>query len=83
LIKKYFTNKVPHPTSKSALYYTTLFLLCKPLKYINRYMNDEWEDIIDFMFDIEDRLDDIVRLHNAKVITPSQLKKLIGYTNGR
>jgi|TARA_R100001377_G_scaffold58990_1_gene35496 hypothetical protein len=46
-------------------------------------MNDEWEDIIDFMFDIEDRLDDIVRLHNAKVITPSQLKKLIGYTNGR
>ena len=37
-------------------------------------MNDEWEDIIDFMFDIEDRLDDIVRLHNAKVITPSQMK---------
>jgi|TARA_B110000285_G_C15133775_1_gene625430 hypothetical protein len=41
-------------------------------------MNDEWEAIIDFMFDIEDKLDDIVRLHNAKVVTPSQLKKLIG-----
>ena len=46
-------------------------------------MTDELENIIDFMFDIEDRLDDIVRLHNAKVVTPSQLKKLIGYTNGR
>ncbi len=46
-------------------------------------MDDEWEDIIDFMFNIETKLDDIVRLHNAKVVTPSQLKKLIGYTNGR
>jgi len=46
-------------------------------------MTDEWEAIIDFMFAIEDKLDDIVRLHNAKVITPSQLKKLIGYNNGR
>jgi hypothetical protein len=46
-------------------------------------MTDEWEAIIDFMFAIEGRLDDIVRLHNAKVVTPSQLKKLIGYTNGR
>ena len=46
-------------------------------------MDDEWEAIIDFMFNIETKLDNIVRLHNAKVVTPSQLKKLIGYTNGR
>jgi hypothetical protein len=41
-------------------------------------MDDEWEAIIDFMFTIEDKLNAIVTLHNAKVISPSQLKKLTG-----
>lgn len=44
------------------------------------YEFDEWEAIIDFMFAIEAKLDSIVRLHNAKVVTPSQLKKLTEYT---
>ena len=41
-------------------------------------MNDEWEAIINFMFAIEDKLNAIVALHNAKVLTPSQLKKITG-----
>lgn len=44
------------------------------------YEFDEWEATIDFMFVIEAKLDSIVRLHNAKVVTPSQLKKLTEYT---
>jgi len=50
-------------------------------EWMNEYyieMDDAWEDIIDFMFAMEDKLNAIVDLHNMKVVTPSQIKKITG-----
>ena len=44
---------------------------------IINHVEDGFE--FDASVDVQSRLNDIVRLHNTKILTPSQMEKLIGH----